>query len=221
MLSFLLLLVACPTEVPEAGAPAATDAPAGQPAADGSSTGGPGAPSPTGNTEPLKVEPGQGVKLTGTATFEGTAEGAVRLDVLKQGTSMPELVYSTTLEKLGPFEVELPKNFGSVQVTVFVDTTGDGPTVGEPMAASAFMEIGETPPAPLTLALAKLEAGSGGPPPSGAPPAGGEGAPPAGAPPAGAPPAGAPPAGGAVEGGPPPGATPPAGAPGAPPAAPG
>lgn len=216
MLSILLLLAACPTEVPEAGAPAATDAPAGQPAADGSSTGGPGAPSPTGNTEPLKVEPGQGVKLTGTATFEGTAEGAVRLDVLKQGASMPELVYSTTLEKLGPFEVELPKNFGSVQVTVFVDTTGDGPTVGEPMAASGFMEIGETPPAPLVLALAKLEAGSGGPPPSGAPPAGGEGAPPAGAPPAGAPPAGA-----GVEGGPPPGAAPPAGAPGTPPAAPG
>ncbi len=219
MLSFLLLLAACPTDVPEAGVPAATDAPVGQPPADGSpagSPGDPGSPSPSGNTEPLKVEPGQGVKLTGTATFEGTAEGTVRLDVLKQGTSMPELVYSTTLEKLGPFEVELPKNFGSVQVTVFVDTTGDGPTVGEPMAASGFIEIGETPPAPLALALGKLEAGTGGPPPPGVPPGGGEGAPPGGAPPAGAPPAG-----GAVEGGPPPGAMPPAGAPGTPPAAPG
>lgn len=217
MLSLLFTLLACPTEVPEAGeAPGTPGAPPPGDAAAGST---PGAPAPGGAAEQLKVEPGTGVKLSGTASYDGVVEGAVRMDVLKQSTTMPELVYSTTLEKLGAFEVELPKNFGSVQVTIFVDTSGDGPTVGEPMAASPFIEIGETAPAALTLTLAKLENGGGGPPP----PAGGApGTAPLGTAPAdgGPPPAGAP-----VDGAPAPGAPPPAGtapaAAGTPPVAPG
>ncbi len=227
MVSLLLLLAACPTEAPEVGVGTPGAAPDGTAPPPTEASGGPGGAS-TVNTEPLNVVPGEGVKLTGTATYEGTAEGSVRMDVLKQAGGMPSLVYSTTLERLGPFEVELPKNFGSVQVTVFVDTTGDGPTVGEPMAASAFMEIGETPPAAVTLVLAKLESGSGGPPPPGAggaaPPVGGPGAPGApageGALPANGP-AGDPPAGGGPGGPPPTGAAPVSAPAAAPAAAPG
>jgi hypothetical protein len=212
MLTLLFLLAACPTEVPDAGntttgAPPPTGEAGAAPAPGEAGPPAPGGGQPT----QISVDPGTGVMVKGTASYGGTAEGKVRLDVLKKGTAMPELAYSTTLDAIGPFEVELPKNFGSVQVTVFVDTTGDGPTVGEPMAASAWFDVGETPPEPLTLVLTKLnEGGSGGPPPmpgpegapAGPPPGGGDpaaagaapGAAPADPAAAGAAPAGAPPA---------------------------
>ncbi|MSQ01694.1 MAG: hypothetical protein EXR71_07355 [Myxococcales bacterium] len=216
MLTLLLALNACPTETPEEVAPLL-----GPPGGDGAG-GAPGAPPPGGeapgspppggqpNTPPtpgggaptaLVVVPGEGVKVSGTASYVGTPEGTIRLDVLRKSDTISELVYSGTLGALGPFDVELPKNIGSIQVAVFIDLTGDGPTVGEPMAATTWIDVGDKPVTDLKLVLNKLE--NGGPPPAGgtpvgAPPGGGAapgGAPPAGAPPGGgAPPAGAPPA---------------------------
>ncbi len=209
MLSLLLLLSACPSEAPE-GVGAAPAAPAG----DAPPAGDPGAASPVpggvpvGPTFPtLTVTPGEGVKISGTAEYaEGAGGGTVRLDVLKKSDSGPmaSLVHSTTLTGLGAFEVELPKNYGTVQVAVFVDSTGDGPSPGEPMGASAWLDVVDAPISGVTLNLAKLDPSAG----PGAPPAGTD------APPAGTAP-GAPPAGDAtaspppVEGSPPPAATPP------------
>ncbi len=206
MLSLLLLLSACPTEAPEevpmqSGPPGgeAGGAP-GAPRPGGETPGGPppggqaGTPPTPGTGAPssLAVVPGEGVKVSGTASYAGTPEGTIRMDVLKKSDTVSELVYSGKLDALGPFDVELPKNFGTVQVAVFIDVTGDGPTLGEPMAASTWIDVGDKPITDLKLVLNKLE--SGGPPPAGGTPAG-------------APPAGAPPVGGAAPAGsaPPPG----------------
>jgi len=192
-------LMGCPSEAPEEGAPVATPAPPG-----GETPGAiPATPSPNGGAAPgtppgpppegsagappagagptlVQVAPGTGVKVTGTTAFTGTVEGTLRLDVLKKTETMPELVYSTSLKGLGPFEVELPKDLGPAQFTVFIDATGDGPTPGEPMAASGWIDVKTDAVSGVALTLQKFDPtsapnGASGPPATPPPPGGGGG----------------------------------------------
>ena len=204
--TLLLALLGCPTDAPEGttdvvAAPGMTDGvlppPTGEAAGQGQ-----------GGTEPkLEVVAGEGVKLSGTATYDGEATAPIRLDVLKQGEGNFQRVHTMTLEKFGAFEVELPKNFGTVQIAVLVDSGGPA----KPMAITTPIIVGDQPIADLVLVLSHLDASAG----PGTPPADGS-APPLGAPPAdGAlppPPPGSPPADGALLP-PPSGAAPPAGTP--------
>ena len=212
MYLMLATLLGCPSEAPEETTPVAMapGAPSGDPnagpppggemgAVPGGGAGGAGgaggqAPPPGGAPALIEVAPGTGVKLTGSISYAGKVDGTIRMDVLKKSDTMPELVFSTKLDKVGPFETEIPKDLGTAQVTVFIDSAGDGPSPGEPMAASAWIEVAQAPITDMNLSLAALDpnVAPGG---AGGPPANAAGAPPAGAPPAGAP--GAPPAGGA------------------------
>lgn len=212
LLPCLLLLAGCPDPSASRGAGAPKDAPPGGPGGPGGpgaggSGGGSSGPVHPGQTS-FKVEPGQGVKLSGTIAYAGTKTGTLRLDILRNpGTpgTFPELLYSATLDKAGPWEVEAPKNTGAVGIVAYLDADGNGPSQGEP-AAEVAAEVKDAPLPALDLTLSDsaelgafkpptaLAGGQGGP---GTPPPGGEaakGAPPPGSAEAakGPPPPGAP-----------------------------
>lgn len=197
---------------PEGGPPADGQAPpeGGPPPADGE-----GAPPGGEGTESLlDVQPGEGVAVSGTVSYDGSLKGDVRVDMIKenyQGSPMPRVMTSVLVGDDGAWEIEVPKGFGKVNVVAYLDSDGNGLSPGEPIAAKNGVNVKNAAvsgislklsddPSDLEIHLPPLE---GGGETGGAPPADGE-APPAdgGAPPpdGGAPPAdgGAPPADGAA-----------------------
>lgn len=229
----LALLVGCPApDDPLALPPTDGTAPppgdpnaaGGQPPGDPNAAGGGGAggapPVPEGvvigpNGPELKVEPGQGIKLSGEVVYTGSATGKLRVDILKKsdgGGQGIQILHALTVEKPGPWELEVPKELGPIIINAFIDANGNGPDATEPSATVDTLTIASEP-----VAGVKLELKDGGtnpfaldpnaPPPATmpAPTPGADGAPPPGA--DGAPPPGA---GGPASGTP---ATPPAGEP--------
>jgi hypothetical protein len=174
------------------------------------------------------VEAGQGVKLSGTLSYAGTQTGTITIDFLKQSenSGFPDLAHTLTLEKPGPWEVEVPKGAGKFWIVSFVDTNGNGPDPAEPagrVADAITVEEAGISGLDITISdnpdLGDLKPGGKDGAGPGAPPAGeaGAGAPPAGEAGAGAPPAGGPPPEGAGAAAPdasaPPAGSPPADAP--------
>lgn len=206
--TLLLALLGCPTDAPETP----TDVP-GAPPMDGVApppAGDPGAQGQDGAEPTLVVAAGEGVILRGTASFDGEVTAPIRLDVLKVGEGNLQRVHTVILEKFGAFEVTIPKNYGTVQIAVLVDSGSPA----KPMAITQPIVVGDQPIADIALVLSPLPSADAAVP-AGGPPADGS-APPPGSPPAdGAllPPldGAAAPAGGALP--PPPAGAPPAGAP--------
>lgn len=147
-----------------------------------------------------KVKAGEGVSIQGNVSYTGAApEGAVRIDVLTQaGEAPPHLVSAETLEGMGAFSFQAPKDFGEVHLVAFIDRTGDGPSPDD-AAATTKVNIATLDIAGLELVLTdEPDLGGltpGSPPgengqPGDAPPEGqegegtGEGPPPDGQPPA-------------------------------------
>lgn len=251
LLPLLLLLVGCPDPAattdpnavpgqgPQGGPPptspgqpdpSAVPNPDGTapPAAGGAAGATPGArPAAPG----FQVTAGQGVKISGTAVYAGSAKGKLRIDFLRnpEGAPFPELIHSIELEKPGEWSVEAPQDIGELSVVAFLDADDNGPSPGEPMALyksplkiektevkGVVLELSDNPDMGAFKPKGAPPDGSAvinGPPPDGSAPGAVPpgGAPPGGAPPAGAPgapPAGAPPAGAAPAGAPPAGAAP-------------
>jgi hypothetical protein len=134
-----IFLVACldPEAPPGEGGPAASGGGAptapppqgdGAPAAEGGGTTAPPA------FELPTIVPGTGVKLSGTTTYAGTKKGKVRIDVLslKDGATMPGLVATTSVDAIGAWEIEIPKNAGDVHVVAFLDLANNGPDTTDP-----------------------------------------------------------------------------------------
>lgn len=146
LLPLLLFFAACPDPSAKSdggqgkgmmgGPPPGGPPPGGQPPGGAQPPG--SAPTPTGGVRPnstFQVAAGQGVKLSGTVTYEGAKKGDLRVDFLRSNMgSFPELVHSLTLPQPGAFEVEAPKGFGEVSVVAFLDADGNGPSDGEPAA---------------------------------------------------------------------------------------
>jgi hypothetical protein len=204
---------------PGQGAPTPGDAAAtAPPPTDGAGAQGSGA-APSVPT--LTVEPGTGVKLSGTYNYAGSTKGNLRIDIFRVGADgRPMILHAMSLDKTGEWGIEVPKDLGKVYVMGFVDANGNGPELAEPSALLADVNIETAAVSNLELTLkdgAKndfaidsptLPAASVNPGGTSTPPppkdaaapegaaAGGPGdAPPGGAaPPAGAPPAGAAPA---------------------------
>jgi hypothetical protein len=169
------------------------------------------------------VPTGQGVKLSGKVTFDGSAKGVLKIDFLRnpEGSPFPELLHSLQLSGPGDWSVEAPKDIGEISIVAFIDADENGPTPGEPMAlykdqlkiekadiADINLELSTTPD--MGMFAPRNGGGAGqGTPPEGAPsgpgatPPGEGGAPPgapgttgnpgADAPPVATPPAGDPP----------------------------
>lgn len=135
-IALLMLLTGCPDPVPSTdaassgAAQAGAAAPAAPPDGGGAPPAGAGRPAAPG----FQVEPGQGVKITGTVTYPGTATGTYRIDFLRaaEGAGFPELLHSLSMDKPGTWEVEAPKSAGKVHVVSYLDAAEDGPSAGEP-----------------------------------------------------------------------------------------
>ena len=202
LLALSLLLSGCPDPVPTTtdpsavgGAPPGGGAPgAPPPEGGGPPPAGGGRPAPTG----FAVEPGQGVKLSGSVSDPGTATGTYRIDFLRaaEGAGFPELLHAMSMDKPGTWEVEAPKSAGKVHIVSYLDAGEDGPSSGEPAVLYANpVEIAEVPIADIALVLSDSpDLGDFAPRGGGGAPPGGEagGAPPPGAPPPGEAPAPAP-----------------------------
>jgi len=215
----------CPTDAPTDAAPPPMGGDAGMgggqmgggptggapPPGDAGAAGGGGASAPMGPPS-LNVTAGEGVKLSGTVDYSGSVSGTVRMDLLsKEG----QIVHIMTLDKVGAWDVEVPKDYGEIKISAFIDTDGNGPSAYEP-TGEATATIGAEAVSGVTITLKE---GTGSAPaggassgtPGAAPPAGGDmgSAPGGGTPPplpasgeaAPAAPAGAPPAGGEAKAG--------------------
>ncbi|MFT5584912.1 MAG: hypothetical protein ACI9VR_002500 [Cognaticolwellia sp.] len=89
-----------------------------------------------------KVKAGEGISIQGSVSYGGEPpEGAVRIDVLTQaGEAPPHLVSAETLEGMGTFTFQAPKDFGEVHLVAFIDRTGDGPSPDD-AAATTKLDI--------------------------------------------------------------------------------
>ncbi len=173
MLGAFVLLAGCPEPVPAPG-PSGEGAPPVDAAPP--PEGGGAAPAPV-----AQVEPGTGVVISGTFTYEGEAKGTYRLDVSAPQTGGPPVMLAqTTLPALGPWSVEVPKNAGAIMIVGFIEE-GHGPGGGSPTATVYGLTVAETPLADVVVAPA-VGGAITGTPPGPAPGDGGAGADPSAAP---------------------------------------
>lgn len=110
---------------------------------DGVAPGGEGAPppgAPEGQDSRFLVGEGEGVEVSGSISYGGTAEGKIFLDVLDAATEGDQeamrLLHSTTLDAIGNFSITAPADFGPVRLCVFIDVDDNGPTPADPKAIS-------------------------------------------------------------------------------------
>lgn len=103
----------------------------------------------------LTVEPGTGVKLSGEFKYSGTATGTLRVDFFQVGSdARPMILHALTLEKAGPWEVEVPKGLGKIHVLAFIDATGNGPQLAEPSFLMKDLDVQQVAMPGLELAVA-------------------------------------------------------------------
>lgn len=153
--------------------PGAGPQPAGEPAPTPGGEAGPSAGRPAGVA--FQVEPGKGVRLSGTVSYGGAASGTLRIDFLKNpaGASFPELVHTLSLAAPGPWSVEAPADLGEISIVAFLDANDDGPGAGEPAGMIERTTVGSAAMANLDITLSdtpelgslKPGAGPGAPPP--------------------------------------------------------
>jgi hypothetical protein len=183
MILALLLLAGCPDPT---GAPAAdiTDDAVGAKAGGEASAVGK-VDDASMHTVDATVAPGEGVVVSGTISYEGEKTGKIRLDVLTARGNNPHMLAKTLeLPAMGDWSLELPKDFGTVNIVGFLDQTGDGPTPDDPaMALPQPVKVGTEAIEGLALVLTdEPDLGAltpGGPPPAEGenPPQPGEGSP--------------------------------------------
>lgn len=154
----VLVLAGCPdpekqypdatTTTPGADPAAGTAAPPPADAGGAAAAAAGGAPT----VPSLTVEPGTGVKISGAYTYDGATKGAYRLDIFRMGSDgRPMILHAATLEKTGPWELEVPKDLGTVNIMAFVDSNGNGPELAEPSATLTDIAVGTEPVANLDL----------------------------------------------------------------------
>lgn len=128
-------------------------------------------------TEDVKVEPGTGVKVSGTFVYTGDLKGTYRIDISApaEAGGPPLPVAKLSLPEAGPWEIEVPKNLGNIMVLGFIEL-GKGPGPDSPSATVFGLSVAETPIADVVLAPALGGVITGTPPG----PVGGGDAPPPG-----------------------------------------
>ena len=91
------------------------------------------------------------LELKGKFQYAGTAGGPIRIDVQKfREGAAPSLVHTDELKALGDFSLSIPKNFGKIVITGFIDKDGNGPTSDDPQGRLS-LEIKEEAMTDLVL----------------------------------------------------------------------
>ncbi len=161
-----LLLTGCPEAPSTTDAPTGSTSPGAGATPGGGAAGGPpgqggaggasgAAPGGGPSTMPtVAVEAGTGVKVSGEFAYSGSAKGKYRIDFFTVGTDgRPMIVDAMTLDKPGPFELELPKAQGKIDLLGFIDAEGNGPQLAEPSALLKDVDVEETAITGLKLDL--------------------------------------------------------------------
>ena len=102
------------------------------------------------------------VTVSGTFNTSDATTGTFRVDVQKvaQG-SAPKLVHTLELQSGGDFSFELPKDYGNIVITGFIDQTGDGPTPDDAQGRTSLDIKGES----ITDITLDVALGNAPPPP--------------------------------------------------------
>ncbi len=91
------------------------------------------------SVEAHSLVPGSGVLVKGSTSYGGRAGGALLIDALApsgEGGAMKG-VYHVICNGLGPFELELPPDLGTVQLMAIIDHDNTGPGPGDPVGVTA------------------------------------------------------------------------------------
>lgn len=114
------------------------------------------------NAARLNLKDGEGLTISGTFQYVGTATGSKRVDVQKyREGSAPSLVHTLEISDDNSFSFQVPPDYGKILITGFIDKAGNGPTPDDPqgrlsleIAAEAqtevILEVSDdyTPPSP-------------------------------------------------------------------------
>ena len=132
----LLLLSGCPESSAPATDEVGGDASGGSP--ENSEGGGP-TPFSNPNDARFSVAPGEGVQMSGVFDYQGETPGSYRIDFQKResSNSPPMLVHTIELDAPGAWSLEVPKDYGPIYLTGFVDLKGDGPSPDDPIGRTS------------------------------------------------------------------------------------
>lgn len=153
----LLLLAGCPDPEKPYDPTAGTgpNPPPGGPPPGAPGEGAAAAPGSGGTIPKLSVTPGQGVEVSGSFTYTGSAKGTRRVDFFQvDNDGKPMVLHALALEADGPWKTELPKGLGPVLVLAFLDESGNGPDAKEPAAWRSDLTVADTPITGIELAPA-------------------------------------------------------------------
>ena len=94
------------------------------------------------NAARLNLKPGEGLTISGTFQYVGTATGSKRVDVQKyREGSAPSLVHTLEISDDNTFSFQVPPDYGKILITGFIDKAGNGPTPDDPQGRLSI-EIG-------------------------------------------------------------------------------
>ncbi len=153
LMGILLLLAGCPESpenLPDGSPVAQTEQIPGDPSVQPPGVGG---EVPDPKSTQFKVDPEDGLTLSGTLIYTGKQTGTVLLQVLTiEANQPPSLVHHEEFEAPSDFSVVAPKNLGAARLISFLDTDDNGPSATDP-AAMISIEIGTQSQSHLSLVL--------------------------------------------------------------------
>ena len=82
------------------------------------------------------------VKIKGSLTYRGSAEGPMLVDIMKAGAEKPTVLYNLALDKAGAFETTAPLDLGEVIIVAYLDKDENGPSKGDPAGKSRVFTLG-------------------------------------------------------------------------------
>jgi hypothetical protein len=109
------------------------------------------------------LEPGEGVKLSGTVSYPGELDGQLRVEILKEGDEegAPSLLHAVNLEAIGPWSVVAPRKLGKVSIMAYIDYDQNGPDSYEPQGeVPGGVKVGKEDLSGLDIALEPVEGGA-------------------------------------------------------------
>ncbi len=86
---------------------------------------------------------GEGVELSGTIQYSGSAEGQYLVDLMNvEIADQPRVAYNVICHHGGEFQVEVPTLLGKLIAVVFLDTDGMGPANSKAAGISDPFQVG-------------------------------------------------------------------------------